>query len=123
MISKNLERIADCSTSLAEVVSDLHKIRDTLNEEELQKMSYLTDLTKQIFKKATSALFLSHVITANEAINLSDKLSTEVEAPKRKAAIPYFRAIAIMLAMIAENSASIAVLTINIKISESNYLP
>ncbi len=76
----------------------------------------LDQLTKEVFQKAVDSLFSRDIIKANDALNLRINLNTEVEARMRRAAIPYFRAIAIMLAMIAENSASIATVAINIEI-------
>jgi len=116
LVSKNLERIADCSESIAKIALDLHRIIDTIDKKELEKMLPLDQLTKEVFQKAVDSLFSRDIITANDALNLRIELDAEVEARMRRAAIPYFRAIAIMLAMIAENSASIATVAINIEI-------
>ena len=83
----------------------------------------LNQMTKEMFQKSVDSFFSRDMIAANEVLNLREKVDDEAQVRRRKAVIPYFRAITIMLSMIGENSASIAVVTINNKISESNYLP
>jgi phosphate uptake regulator len=123
LVSKNLERIADCSKGLAKIALDLHTMKAGIDLRELKKLSSIDQLTKELFKKAVESLFSRDVITANEALNLRVKLDTEVEGQMRKAIIPYYRAISIMLAMIAENSGTMASVAINIEISKSNSFP
>ena len=123
LVSKNLERIADCSKGLAKIALDLHRMKASIDMHELNKLSLLDQLTKELFKKAVESLFSRDVITANEALNLRMKLDAEVEGQLRKAIIPYYRAISIMLAMIAENSGTMASVAINIEINKSNSFP
>ena len=123
LVSKNLERIADCSKGLAKIALDLHRMKAKIDMHELNKLSSIDQLTKELFKKAVESLFSRDVITANEALNLRIKLDTEVEEQMRKAIVPYYRAVSIMLAMVAENSGNIAAVAINIEINKSNYFP
>lgn len=123
LVSKNLERVADCSENIAKIVLDMYTIRNEIDKKELEKIMILTKITKEMFKKAVDSFFSKDMINANEVHNLREKIDNEARERRRKAVIPYFRAITVMLSMIAENSASIAVLTINIVISESNHLP
>ena len=123
LVSKNLERVADCSENIATIARDLHSIRNEIDMKELEKVSNLDQMTKEMFQKAVDAFFARDVITANAALNLRDEIDDEAQARRRVASIPYSRALTIMLSMIAENSASIAAITINIKVSESNFLP
>lgn len=123
VVSKNLERIADCSQEIAKIALHLHELRDTLEIHELHKLSPIDQLTKEIFKKAVDSFFSRDIIKANEALNLRDSLDAAVETQMWKAITPFFHAIPIMLAMIAENSASIAAIAINIDINKSNAFP
>jgi len=123
LISKNLERIADCSENIANISLNLHGTKDTIDERELEKLLGLNRLTREIFQKAVNALFSGDITAANDAINLRTRLQTEVDTQRYKAIIPYYSTIAIMLSMIAENSASIAAVVINIEINKSNSFP
>jgi phosphate uptake regulator len=124
VISKNLERIADCSKQIAKIALHLTKTRDKIEKDELPRLSIVNQLTKKIFNKAVDSLFLHDIIQANEALNLRDVLDAEVEAYMRQATTPYYHdAVFIMLAMIAENSASIAAIAINLEISKSTAFP
>ncbi len=123
LISKSLEKIADCSESLAKITLDLYKNEDVIDKKELEKLTVLDQLTKEVFQKAVESIFSRDMIVANNALNLREKLVTEVEAQMRTTANPYFRVIAIMFAMIAENSATIAVVTINIEIEKFEFYP
>lgn len=124
VISKNLERIADCSKQIAKIALHLTKTRDKIEKDELPRLSVVNQLTKKIFNKAVDSLLLHDIIQANEALNLRDVLDAEVEAYMRQAITPYYHdAVFIMLAMIAENSASIAAIAINLEISKSTAFP
>lgn len=123
LVSRSLERIADCAENIAKIALQLHEIRDTIDKEELNKISLLGKMTKDVYQKAIDSLFMRNVINANDALNLRDKLDAEVESRMHTVAIPYFRAIPIMLAMIAENSATIAFEVINSEIKKrDNFL-
>ena len=81
-------------------------------------------MTQKIFNKAIDSLFLHNIIQANEALNLRDSLDAEVESHMHQALTPqYYDAIFLMLAMIAENSASIAAIAINLEINKSSAFP
>jgi len=123
LISMNLERVADCSKNVAKIVFDLRSMGDHLDNNELKELSSLNQLTKEIFQKAINSFFLRDLIVANEVINLRDTLIAETQLKRNGATLPYFRAVTIMLNMIAEYSSSIAGETININVSQSNYLP
>lgn len=124
VISKNLERIADCSKQIAKIALHLTKIRDKIEKDELPWLSEVNELTKKIFTKAVDSLFLHDIIQANEALNLRDLLDEQGEAYMRQAITPYYYdAVFIMLAMIAENSASIAAIAINLEITKSTAFP
>jgi phosphate uptake regulator len=123
LVSKNLERIADCSKGLAKIALNLYGMKETVDIHEINKLSSIHRMTKEVFKKAVESLFSREIITANEALNLRSKLDAEVETQMRKALIPYFRAISILLAMVAENSGNIAAVAINIEIDKSNSFP
>ena len=122
LVTKNLERVTDCTEKIAEIALDLHTIRTEVDEKELKKLSVLGQMVKDVFRKAVNSFFARDIITANDARDLRDEIVDEAQARRRIASIPYFRAITIMLSMIAAHSASIAVVTFNIKVSESNYL-
>jgi phosphate uptake regulator len=123
LISKNLERIADYSENIAKIALNLHRTKDTIDERELETLLVLNRLTKEIFQKALNALFSRDIIAANEAINLRTKLDAEVEIQMNKSIVPHLSTIAIMLSMIAENSASIAAVALNIEINKSSSFP
>ena len=80
-------------------------------------------MTKEVYRKAVDSLFLRNVILANDALNLRDKLEAEVESHEHSTIIPYFHTIATMLAMIAENSATIAFEALNSEIRKDNSFP
>ena len=86
-------------------------------------MMSLKKMTQEMFRRATESLFSGDVVGANETINMRAKLAAEVEARTPKAAIPYFRPIAIMLSIIAERCASIGTTTINMEIDKSHSFP
>jgi phosphate uptake regulator len=119
VVSKNLERIADCSKEIAKIVLFLHESRDALKSHEFHQLSSISQLTKEIFKKAVDSFFSQDIIKANEALNLRNTLDATVETRKCKEVFPYYHAIPIMFAMITENSASIAAIAINLNINRS----
>ena len=126
VISKNLERIADCSKQIAKIVQRLKKTKDTIEQDERPKLSAIIQLTEKIFNKAVDSLFAHDIIQANESLNLRDKLDAEIENYTyiRQTMTPfYYDAIFTMLAMIAENSASIAAIAINHEINKSTAFP
>ena len=118
LVSKYLESIADSSKSIAKIALDLHSF-GVVNKKELEQLVYLETLTKEQFKKSIDSLFARNVNLANEAINQSGKLEVEIENQLHKSSVPYFRAIAMMLAMISEDSAGIAAMAINTQIYNS----
>lgn len=123
LISKSLERVADCSESIAKIVLELQEYGSTLDGNESEKMVPLERLTKDLFQKSMDALLSGNLNKANQAINLRIKLDSELEARTRVVALPNFRAIAIMLAMIAENSTTIASVAINNEMKKSDSFP
>ena len=123
LISKNLERIADCSDNIAKIALNLYRTKNTIDEREIETLMALNQLTKEVFQKAVDALFSRDMNAANEAINLRTKLDAEVEIQMNKTIVPYLSTIAITLSMIAENSASIAAVALNIEINKSNSFP
>jgi len=123
LVSKNFEGVSDCSKGIAKIVLELNDIKNEINKEELEKISYLDCLTRKMYQKAADSLFSRDIIGANEAINMRIQLGKEIEARMRRAAIPYFRAIAIMLAIIGERSGSIATVIINREIWKCNSFP
>jgi phosphate uptake regulator len=124
VISKNLERIADCSKQIANMSLHFDDMSAKVEQDELPRLSEVTQLTKKIFNKAIDSLFLHNTIQANEALNLRDTLDAKVESRMHQALTPqYYDAIFIMLAMIAENSASIAAIAINLEINKSTAFP
>jgi phosphate uptake regulator len=124
VISKNLERIADCSKQIAIWSLHFNCIRDENNKNERSHLSKVTHLTQKIFNKAIDSLFLHNIIQANEALNLRDSLDAEVESHMHQALTPqYYDAIFLMLTMIAENSTSIAAIAINLEINKSSAFP
>lgn len=120
LVSENLEGIADCCESIAKIVLEVHRIMDGIDKKDLKELSTLDELTKEVFRKSVDSLFSGNIITANDAINLRDRLEAEVEAQMRKAILPYHRAIAVMMAIIADNCSTIATVAINIHICRSN---
>jgi len=123
LISKSLERIADCSEGIAKIVLELQKYGDADYKMELERISSVEQLTKELFKKSMDSILERDLINANSAINLRLKLDDELEARMRTVPLPYFRALFVMLAMIAENSATIASVAINIEMSKSDSFP
>ena len=122
-ISRNFEGIADSAKKLAQIALDLYETRNEINKEELEKLSQLEKMTQEMFRRVTESLFSGDVIGANETINMRKKFAAEVEARTPKAAIPYFRPIAIMLSIIAERCASIGATTIDMEIDKSHSFP
>lgn len=123
LISKSLERVADCSEGIAKIVLELQESRETFDKMGLEPISSLEQLTRDLFQKSVDSILTRDLITANHAINLRLKLDNELEVQMRKAALSHFRAIAVMLAMIAENSATIASVAINMEMSKSDSFP
>lgn len=119
VVSTNLERIADCSDTIAKIAIDLQKRKDSIDEKQMRPISHLNQIVKEVFQTSIEGLFSEDVIITNDAINFRKMLDAEVEDLLRKATIPYFPAIAIMLAMIAENSANIAAVAMSIQIGKS----
>lgn len=120
LVSRSLERIADCAENLAKIALHIQQIKETMTEKEVNRTSSLDKKTKEIYRKAVNSLFLGNVRAANEALNLRDELEAEVADQMQNSTILYFRTIAIMLAMIAENSATIAFEAINLEIKRTN---
>jgi len=123
LISKSLERVADCSEGIAKIVLELQEYRDTVDRIELETISSIEQLTRDLFQKSVDSVLSRDLLTANYAINLRLKLDDELDARIRKVSIPHFRAIAVTLAMIAENSATMASAAINMEISKSDSFP
>ena len=123
MIAKNLRRVTYCCKNVAAIVHDLYTIRDEIDTEELAKVALLDQMVKAIFQKTVDAFFARDIIIANDALNLRDTMHQEAQTRQHVVNIPHYRAISNMLSMIAENSASIAAITINLKVSESTSLP
>jgi phosphate uptake regulator len=122
LISKNLERIADCSEQIAKTTKNFNKLNINIKEKS-KNISNLIQLSIRIFEKTIDSLFLKDLEEANEAINLREKFDQRVETETRTTQTPYFQTIATMLSMIAENSASIATIAINREISKLNSYP
>ncbi len=122
-VSRNFEGIADAAKNLAKIALDLYETRSEVNKDELEKMVPLEKMIREMFRRATESLFAGDVIGANETVNLRSKLAVEVEARTPRAAIPYYRPIAITLSIIAERCTSISKTTIDMEIDKSNSFP
>lgn len=117
LVTKNLERLADCSRDIGKITLSLCNMRATIDCNELRKLSPLIQMTKDIFHEAIDAVFLVDIRRANDAINHEVMLEQELESLPQLD-IPYYRAITIILAMIAENSAAIASVAIDVGVAD-----
>jgi phosphate uptake regulator len=117
LVTKNLERLADCSRDIGKIALSLYDLRDTINRDEMVKLTPLIQMTKNIFHEAIDAIFLGDIIRANNAINDEVMLEQKIES-LHPVNIPYYRAIAVILAMIAENCAAIASVAIDVGVAD-----
>jgi len=88
LITKNLERIADCAEYIAKVTLNLDNIRDEINIQELKKMTTLYHTVKRLYKMATDSLFSGNITTANNAADLRRKIDTELWSQLPEIRIP-----------------------------------
>jgi phosphate uptake regulator len=123
LITKNLERIADCAEYLAKLTLHLDANRDILDRDELKTMAGIFHSIQTLYNMAIDALFSGNVAVASDAGDLRRRIDAELwnQIPQMK--MPYAPAISIMMAMIAENSVSIAGEAINIIISKTTSYP
>jgi phosphate uptake regulator len=121
LIIKNLERLADCSRDLGKLALDLYAARTNIDRHELEKLTTSIQMTKHIFHNAINAIFQLDIKQANDAINDETRLEHKLES-LHQLDIPHYRAIAIILKMIAENSAAIAAVAINVGVGKSHLL-
>lgn len=129
VVSRNLETIADCSLNIAKVALDFHRIthdrmiRENIDEKSLEEIPLLGQSVEEVFKKTVESLFSKDLIPANDAINLRRKLDDRIDAVMRTTTTPYFRAIMVAIAVIAENCASIASLAFDLELRRFKSFP
>lgn len=114
LISKCIEKIADCAEYMAKKAITLkeHKGKIFVENESIEKLSYLFELARYIFVKSIDCIFTGDVKDANSALEMKETFDKEEERllPDLPAHLSF---IALGLSRIAENGATISAIAVN----------
>lgn len=123
LISKCLEKIADCSESIAKRANIIAKSDKTLYEEEaIEKLTKFSKLTSDVVQKSMECIFTGDIKEASRALEMRSVLDEEDEKLLMSELPPHFNSIILCLSRIAENSATIAAIAINRALEKPNEL-
>jgi phosphate uptake regulator len=115
IISRALERVADCSEYLANITLSLSESQNYQYKAQMTKAQKDFTLIQRIFKMSIDSISTMDLKTANKACQLRYQYENDLKARDDEISIPHSGAIYSMLSMIAENSSSLAREVFNIE--------
>jgi phosphate uptake regulator len=124
MISLSLTKIADYCREIAKSICNLSEMNLTLEDDLLQRISSLSQLTLDMFTKSVDAFFSGNILEAIQAINLSYKMRNQVETIRKNNNIQEITCLVmVMFSLIVENSRLLCVKAIEKEVNKYNAFP
>jgi phosphate uptake regulator len=125
LISKSLERIADCSEYIARYARELYT-RKAVNHLQMATLNEMAHAVLTLFNKAIESITNLNDISVDSALDVLDmRRDVDMSLWKeiRDLDVPYYQAIISLFEMITENSANVASEALNIGVTNStNFL-
>jgi len=124
MISVSLTRIANYCREIAKSICNLYEMNLTIEDELLQRISSLSQLTLEMFTKSVDAFFSGSILKAIQAINLSYKMRNQVETIRKNNNVQEITCLVmVMFSLIVENSRIICTTAIKREVEKYNAFP
>jgi len=124
MISVSLTKIADNCREIAKSICTLSEMNLTLEDELLQRISSLSQLTLEMFTKSVDAFFSGSILNAIHAINLSYEMRNQVETIRKNNNMQELTCLVmVMFSLIVENSRIICVKAIEKEVNKYSAFP